>query len=462
MLLTISTSHVPATDLGFLLHKNPVRVQRFDLSFGQAHVFYPEASEQRCTAALLVDVDALQLTRGRGSRRYDYVNDRPYVASSFLSVALAKVFGSALGGKSTSHAELVATPIPLEATLPVVGSSGGAELLERLFCPLGWELEAVGHLADEAFPDWGHARYFSVRLRGKKRLQELLEHLYVLLPVLDNEKHYWFGRDELDKLLRRGGEWLAVHPDKELIVARYLRYQRRLTSEALEHLVAEDVADPQAVDDHDHADLPGERVRLADARIGAVVSVLKAAGARRVLDVGCGAGSLMKVLLADPAFETIGGMDVAANALEAAARRLHLERMPPRQRERVTLFPGWLVYRDDRLRGWDALTCVEVGEHLDPPRLEAFERILFGHAGAPTIVLTTPNREHNVRFESLVAGEFRHRDHPFEWTRAEFAEWTAVVADRYGYTARRLPVGPDDNEVGPPTQMAVFTKEAGS
>ena len=92
MLLTISTTRQPATDLGYLLHKNPARVQAFELSFGRAHVFYPEASEERCTAALLLDVDPIGLVRGRGALLTDYINDRPYVASSFLSVAIARGF----------------------------------------------------------------------------------------------------------------------------------------------------------------------------------------------------------------------------------------------------------------------------------------------------------------------------------------------------------------------------------
>lgn len=460
MLLTISTTHEPATDLGYLLHKHPARVQSFDLSFGRAHVFYPEASARRCTAALLMDVDAIGLTSRRGARRYDHINDRPYAASSFLSVALGKVFGSALQGKAGSHADLAASTLPLVAHLAAVPSSGGADLVERLFAPLGWDIDVVPHAVDAAFPAWGMGRYVTLRLSGEARLQHLLEHLYVLLPVLDNDKHYWFGRDELDKLLRRGGDWLASHPDKELIVARYLRYRRRLTTEALEHLVSDDVADPTAVDEQadEEERAVEEPVRLADARTGAVLSALRGAGARRVLDVGCGAAALVKVLLGDPFFTAVGGMDVSAGALEAAGRHLRLDRMPPLRRERLTLFQGSLTYRDDRLSGWDALTCVEVIEHLDPPRLDAFDRVVFGHARPATVVMTTPNREYNPLFASLPAGHLRHRDHRFEWTRAEFAGWAATVADHHGYRVRHLPVGPEDADAGPPTQMAVFTR----
>jgi 3' terminal RNA ribose 2'-O-methyltransferase Hen1 len=479
VLLTISTTHEPATDLGHLLHKNPERVQTFDLSLGRAHVFYPEASARRCTAALLLDIDPLGLARRRGSRRYDYVNDRPYVASSFLSVALAGVFGSALKGRSTSHGDLAAAHLPLVATLAAVPSSGGADLVERLFAPLGWDVDVSSHPVDEAFPAWGASRYVTLRLSGHARLRQLLEHLYVLLPVLDNDKHYWFGRDEIDKLLHRGGDWVASHPDKQLIVERYLRYRRRLTTEALEHLISEDIPDLAVVDGQaDESErVVEDRVRLADARIGAVLSALKAAGAQRVLDAGCGAGSLVKVLMDDASFTAVGGMDVSTGALEAAGRHLRLDRLPPRQRERLTLFQGSLTYRDDRLRGWDALACVEVVEHLDPPRLDAFAQVVFGHGRPATVVVTTPNREYNplfldrrsrsaacfaepgsAKFGTLPSGQLRHRDHRFEWTRAEFAGWTGTVAQRYGYQVRHLPVGPEDADAGPPTQMAVFAR----
>src|SRR5262245_11106948 len=106
MLLTITTTHSPATDLGYLLHKNPARTHTFDLSFGQAHIFYPEVGEERCTAALLLDIDPVGLVRGRrgpageGGMLEQYVNDRPYVASSFLSVAISQVFGTAMSGRS--------------------------------------------------------------------------------------------------------------------------------------------------------------------------------------------------------------------------------------------------------------------------------------------------------------------------------------------------------------------------
>jgi 3' terminal RNA ribose 2'-O-methyltransferase Hen1 len=468
MLLTVSTTHRPATDLGFLLHKNPERVHTVDLPFGRAHVVYPEATVERCTAALLVDVDPIGLVRDRrrGPRGNDrsldqYVNDRPYAASSFLSVALNKCFGTALAGRSKERPLLANTAIPLSAHLPVVPCRGGEGLLRRLFEPLGYKIVVSALPLDPEFPAWGDSRYLGVELHLTCRLRDLLEHLFVLLPVLDDDKHYWVGPDEVDKLLRRGGAWLAAHPERELIAHRYLRHDRRLTRDALAQLMEEDVQDDPdelgAAHDAEESAVE-ERISLNDQRLAAVISAIEATGARRVVDLGCGAGKLVQRILRDTKIEKVLGVDVSYRALETAARRLHLDTMAPRQRQRVELVQGALTYRDRRLAGFDAAAVVEVIEHLDPPRLGAFERVLFAHAQPRTVILTTPNFEYNVRFENLPAGSLRHRDHRFEWTRDELAEWATAVAERYGYGVELSGIGPDDPELGCPTQMAVFSR----
>jgi 3' terminal RNA ribose 2'-O-methyltransferase Hen1 len=462
MLLTLTLTRPPATDLGHLLHKHPERLQSFSLPFGQAHVFYPEASEERCTAALMLEVDPVGLIR-RGVRfpRLDqYVNDRPYVASSFLSVAIARVYNTALGGRSKERPELVEQPLPLRARIAALPCAGGEGLLRRLFEPLGYGVHAVDHPLDEQFPEWGESRYFTVELDGELRLRELLAHLYVLVPVLDAEKHYWVGEDEVEKLLRRGEGWLAGHPERELIVNRYLKYRRSLTSEALAKLLEDEEVDPDRELETRAAEEEAveEPLRLNEKRLGAVVSVLKARGAKRVLDLGCGSGKLVQALMKEAQFAEIVGVDISHRALEIAEARLKLERLAPRQRERVRLFQTALTYRDKRLVGFDAAAVVEVIEHLDRPRLRSFERVVFDHARPSAVALTTPNREYNVRFDGLPAGGLRHRDHRFEWTRREFEDWAGEVAGRFGYGVRFLPVGPEDPEVGAPTQMAVFER----
>jgi 3' terminal RNA ribose 2'-O-methyltransferase Hen1 len=464
MLLTISTTHRPATDLGYLLHKNPAAVRSVSLSFGEAHVFYPEAGDERCTAALLLEVDPVSLVRGAHAPREgfalgQYVNDRPYVASSFMSVALAKLFGTAMSGRSAERQELADSAIPLEVRVPVLPCRGGVELLRRLFEPLGYAVDASPIALDPSFPQWGDSRYLAVTLGTTTQLRTLLNHLYVLLPVLDDDKHYWVSRDEIEKLLARGGAWLAAHPERELITARYLRHRRQLTREALARLLEEDQGDVDESDvehQQEEEELEG-KVSLRDQRLGSVIAALRSSGARRVLDLGCGGGRLIQALLKDGQFEEILGVDVSARVLEQAARRLHLDRMTPKQRDRVRLVHGSLTYRDSRLAGFDAAAVVEVIEHLDPPRLGAFERVLFAQAKPTTVVVTTPNVEYNVRFEGLPAGSLRHRDHRFEWTRAQFKDWANAAAGRHGYSVRFLPVGDADPVVGPPTQMAVFS-----
>ena len=463
MLLTIRTTLAPATDLGYLLHKNPARPQSFDLSFGQAHVFYPEVSNDACTAALLLDVDAVALVRGaRGEGRTlaQYVDDRPYVASSFLSVALAQVFGSALGGRCKDRPGLAETPLPLEARLEVVPSRGGAEFLHRLFEPLGYTVGLQAYPLDSQFPDWGESPYFSLTLTGTVRLADLLTHLYVLIPTLDSGKHYAIGDEEVEKLIRKGEGWLAAHPEKETIVHRYLKGRRSLVRDALAQLTQEEEPEDGAAEVlHDREEEAVEKkISLHEQRLGAVLAALKGSGAERVLDLGCGEGRLLSLLLADKQFTEILGMDVSYRTLEMAQDKLHLDRLPPMQRERIRLLQGSLIYRDARLGGYDAAAVVEVIEHLDANRLAAFARALFEFARPGTVVITTPNVEYNPKFETLPAGRFRHKDHRFEWTRAEFQGWADGVCGRFGYAVRILPIGPEDAEVGAPSQMAVFER----
>jgi len=463
MLLTIRTTHRPATDLGFLLHKHPDHVHTREFPFGQATVFYPEASEEACTAAVLLDVDPVTMVRGRGGRdgaEDQYVNDRPYVASSLLSVVLARWFNSALSGRCERMPDLVSIALPLEARLAVVPCRGGDAFLRELFEPLGYQVETRRHALDDSIPELGESRLFTVTLRSSRRLGDLLTHLYVLVPVLDDQKHYWVGHDEVEKLLRHGEGWLERHPARDAIVSRYLVRQRGLVRDAIARLTAEEEPEEEATAERKEA---GEQalertLSLNDRRLDSVCDALRATGASRVIDLGCGEGKLLRRLLADPQFAEIVGMDVSSRALDAAERRLKLERLAPKQRERIRLLHSSLMYRDPRLAGFDAAVVMEVIEHMDPPRLRAFERVLFECARPGAVVLTTPNGEYNVRWPSLDAGRFRHPDHRFEWNRAAFQAWALGVASRFGYAVRFEPIGDEDPAVGAPTQMAVFTR----
>jgi 3' terminal RNA ribose 2'-O-methyltransferase Hen1 len=466
MLLTLTTTHQPATDLGYLLRKNPARPQSFGLSFGKAHVFYPEASSERCTVSLLVEVDPVGLVRNRrgpsGERGAleQYVNDRPYAASSFLSVAIADVFGTALAGNSKERPELVDVSLPFHVEIPALPCRGGEQFLRKMFEPLGYRITATQLPLDARFPAWGESAYYRVELDVILPLKQLLSHIYVLVPVLDNDKHYWVSDAEVEKLLRHGAGWLATHPERDAITRRYLKHQRSLVDDALAQLADESEPNPDAVaETHALEEETIERnISLNEHRLGTVIGALKASGAVRVLDLGCGEGRLLQLLLKEKQFAEIVGMDVSHRALEIAKSRLNYDRLPSMQKARLRLMHGSLIYRDQRLASFDAAAVVEVIEHLDPPRLAAFERVLFECARPATVVITTPNREYNVKWETLPVGKLRHRDHRFEWTRAEFQDWANRVATSSGYKPRFLPVGPEDSTVGPPTQMVVFTK----
>lgn len=472
MLLELTTTHSPASDLGYLLHKHPGKLQSFNLAVGRAHVFYPRVGDDVCTAALLLEVDPVGLVRGKGpgsgERTLDeYVNDRPYVASSMLAVAIAQVFGTALGGRCKTHEALAATAIPLEARLPTVPCRGGETLLRRLFEPLGYLVDIQRRTLDDRFSAWGESGVYGLQLRGTVRLSDLLSHLYVLIPVLDNDKHYWVGDDEVDKLIRHGEGWLAAHPERELIAARYLKHRRDLQQDALERLRLEDGEGRAALEadapDDPREEVPERAMSLHEQRHAAVLSVLQARSCKAVIDLGCGEGRLMRDLLKHRTFEKVVGMDVSHRSLKIAADRLRLDRLSETKRGRIELLHGSLTYRDERLHGFDAAVLCEVIEHLDAPRLGALERVVFEHARPGAVIITTPNAEYNVMWESLPAGQMRHRDHRFEWTREQFRAWAAGVCARFSYSCEFRGVGEQGRtaegvDVGTPTQMGVFTR----
>lgn len=458
MLLTITTRHTPATDLGYLLHKHPAKVQEVEFGKGKAHIFYPVANENECTCALLLDIDPVGLVRNNGAPNQfaleQYVNDRPYVASSLMSTAIVKAFSSAMNGKCKDKPELVDVALPLEVKLSVLPVSGGETVLYRMFDPLGYTVVATQHPLDTQFPEWGNSRYFTVTLRQTITLKALLSHLFILIPVLDNDKHYWVNKEEVQKLLAKGEGWLESHPERELITRRYLRHQVSLTNDALALLMKDDM--PEELLEADTVVAKPKR-GLHEARLQSVCDEILNTPVKSVVDLGCGEGKLLKLLMPHQHLTHITGMDVSSRSLEIAYRRLRIDRLPDNQRKRLRLIQGSLTYRDRRIEGFEAAALVEVIEHLDPERLKALEKCVFGYAMPGKVVVTTPNKEWNVTFTED-ADKMRHSDHRFEWTRAEFQQWCDQVSATYGYAYVIKPLGEETGEIGAPTQMAVFTK----
>lgn len=455
MILEITTTHQPATDLGYLLHKHPDKVQSVELAAGKAHIFYTEASTERCTACLMLDINPVDLVRvrkGNYALQDQYVNDRPYTTNSFLSTAIAKAFGSALNGRCNPRPELPVTQMPFFCKLTSLRVDAELETVERLFLPLGYTLEIETIPLDPAFPDWGLSKYINLTLSKTCTLQELLSHLYVLIPVLDNSRHSWVAQHDIEILMQKGQGWLEQHPERDWITRRFLRNIRTIASEAILRLAGEDALPPEDAASPLQESLHQQRLNRAFER-------LRESGATKVLDLGCGSGKLLKILLKEGQFRKITGMDVSFSELQLAKENLHLDDASPALRQRLSLFQGSVTYLDERMKGYDAVALVEVIEHLDEERLPAMEKVVFGYAAPETVVLSTPNAEYNVVYERLDPEAFRHEDHRFEWTRQEFSNWCDTVGERFGYYVQIEPVGKEEPNIGAPSQLAVFKKK---
>lgn len=460
MLLTITYKGKNTQELGFLLHKNPDRAQQFELAYGKAYVFYPEVSDESTTAALLLDIDPLDLARGKvGSRDgglFDYVNDRPYAATSFLSTAMVRFFGTAMNGKCDKRQELADTPLDLTARLASLKDNGDTELAKQLFEPLGYRVTVSRTQLDEKFPEWGSSPYIDLTISGKVKLSELLNHIYVLIPVFDKQKHYYMAEDEIKKLLEHGEGWLADHPQKEKITRRYFTARKSYARRAMDILNENEGADTV----EEEQETPEKEVftPLNTQRMETVRDAVLASGAASVIDLGCGECRLTSLLLNEQQIRRVAACDVSVSVLEKAAQRLHLDRMQPARRNKLTLMQASLTYRDKRFEGYDCACVVEVIEHIEPMRIPAFERAVFEFAAPRTVILTTPNREYNANYEHMEENALRHGDHRFEWTREEFRAWTEHICEKFGYSCEISGIGTNDEKLGTPTQMAVFTK----
>jgi 3' terminal RNA ribose 2'-O-methyltransferase Hen1 len=455
MILELTTTHRPATDLGYLLHKHPDKLQSIELSVGNAHIFYPVADVDMCTACLVLDINPIDLVRNKKGNAFlqeQYVNDRPYTANSFLSTAIVKAFGSAINGTCQAKPELAETPIPFKAKIYSLKTDADFIYLNKLFEPLGYRVAYQVLDLDNQFQSWGKSKYVNLELENTILLKDLLSHVYVFILALDNERHFWVTKNDIDVLLRRGGTWLERHPEKEWIIKRYLKNLRTYTNETLLRLAGEEIIQEEPIQTE-------RKVSLHQKRLNKAFEFLKESKAESVIDIGCGEGKLLKLLIKDGQFKKIAGTDVSHSELQKAKDSLHLNEASPAMKERIVLFQGSITYKDERLKGYSAVVLVEVIEHLDLERLSAMEKVLFGFATPDTVVISTPNAEYNEVFEKLEQGSFRHQDHRFEWRRNEFQEWCEKVCDTFSYEVSVHPIGDEEAGVGAPSQMAVFKKK---
>lgn len=463
MLLTITLKGENTQDLGYLLHKNPYRPQWFDLSFGKAYVFYTELSDNRTTAAMLLDINPVDLARGKLGCKdgglFDYVNDRPYVASSFMSSAIVNVFGTAMNGKCAKRQELADTPLELEATVHMLPCRGDDTLPKEIFEPLDYTVEVKSTVLDEKFPEWGESCYIDLTVSGKVKMSDLLNHLYVLIPVFDKQKHYYVSEDEIDKLMKHGDGWLNSHPAKNKIIRRYFDMRKSYASKAIGKLIETETQDDTEPElPTMQSETKEKKTPLNTLRMEAVKNAVLESGAQSVIDIGCGEGKLTGMLLHEQQIKRVTAADVSVHVLEKAKQKLHYDRMSPYKKNKLTLMQASLTYKDKRFSGHDAACVIEVIEHLDTQRISAFERVLFEYASPHTVILTTPNKEYNINYPILENGDLRHHDHRFEWTREQFRDWCEHICSTFGYSVKISNIGETDEIHGSPTQMGVFTK----
>jgi hypothetical protein len=296
-----------------------------------------------------------------------------------------------MSGRCDARPELAARPIALDIRIPALPRRGGAALAERFFCPLGWTVDARPVPLDPELPSWGDSRYVDLRLQEELRLADALNHLHVLLPVLDDAKHYSVGSDEVDKLIRAGEGWLGAHPEKELISGRYLAHRKLLMNAALERLAEVDGADlldgavaevgddsPAAVEADrpvstcDTASYGGDRRTAGNRRAAGGGPRLRRGRTGR----GAAGGFVVRRGRRDRCLGPNGpsAIPTRLRALTSAERRLHVAEMSDRQRERLRLFQSSVTYADERLAGLDAAVLTEVAEHVDPPRCRPSRR----------------------------------------------------------------------------------------
>ena len=449
MLIAITSRTRPASDLGYALHKHPDRVQQFDVGYGKATVFYPVASEDECTFVMVVEVDPVRLARGPEHTRggglvTDYVTDRPYAASSMLAVAIGKVLSTATAGRCEKKPELAAKPMDLEVEISTVRNLA-QDRVRSLFTDLGYKVEIEGKEQD---------RYVTVRTRSDRwTLGETLRQIRVLLPAIDGRHHHYVNDEDVAHLLRHGEGWLDSHPQGTWISRRYLARKRSLAEQAVRALEARNESE-------DEPPWTGPtRESLQRARIDRVTERLVESGARIVADLGCGEGALVRELAKEPAISKVVGIDISANRIEQAKRRL-ARQLGPSETDKTSLLTGAIGVQDARWSDCDAAALVETIEHIDVERLDMVERNVFGREHLRCIIVTTPNREYNHHY-GLEEGQKRHRDHRFEWSREEMREWAQGICQRYGLEASHEGIGEHHPDDGWPTQMAVFTRIEG-
>ncbi|PYF06198.1 3' terminal RNA ribose 2'-O-methyltransferase Hen1 [Ureibacillus chungkukjangi] len=446
MQLTIRGTGQDIQVISYLLAKNPNNLYERRVSGHLVRMFFSQFSEEEVEVTFFVTPDPIELSRNN-SKVYDitsYINDREFVVSSIFCTFLRTALGTALNGKPVEEYEpWVNHPFPLEFSFGPVASQLTDQDIQSLFQPLGYAVEITYGEADYNmdFKSKSSARF--ITLKGSTTLQMGLRQLFVLIPVLDNYKHYYIDEQEVEKIVRYGEGWLDKHPKREFILRQALRFKEVYGQFENQHTKKENESSP--------------KLRLNDLRYDKIVGKVNQLKRKEtVVDLGSGEGKLSEKLGFIDGVKEILAVEPSESATLKALKRFEKAAQDKNFVKPRQIF-GSLFYYDERLKGKDVLILCEVIEHIDEYRLPKIIQTILQDYRPRTLIITTPNQEYNEVYG--MGGDYRHPDHRFEWTREEFQTWCKTQNENHEYNIAFDGIGEEHELHGYPTQMCLFTRK---
>ncbi|WIM41190.1 3' terminal RNA ribose 2'-O-methyltransferase Hen1 [Paenibacillus sp. PK4536] len=483
MYLTIKATGTHASMISHLLAKNPNNLYDRTEKGARIRLVYTSFQPEETEVLLFVTPDPIDLVKGSPDH-YDitqYINDRELVVSSLFCSYIRPALGTALNGKpKADYIDWVEHPFTLHMSMGPVASDLPDSMIESLFQPLGYEVQMERGEIDYSFDLKNRSTVRHIQISGQQTLQHMLRQLYILIPVLDNYKHYYISDDEIERLQRYGEGWLSTHPQHDLIIKRSLRfaplikeYEQKVAKNEDITNVSTELSTHQAEASEMKSELSEDQdkqydsnqteppvIRLNELRYRAIVEqVSQLPQHKQIVDFGAGEGKLSVRLGEIEGVEQIWAVEPSMQSqLRAIDRFAKLEGRTDYVIPVVTT--GSLFYRDERWVDQDVIILCEVIEHINEVRLPQVIHTLFTDYRPQTLIMTTPNREYNEVYQ-MGKDEIRHTDHRFEWTRAELEQYcTQWIQDR-PYTFTLSGIGEKHEQYGQPTQMVVFHRIGG-
>ena len=463
MIFSISTTHYPATDIGFLLHKNPDEFHKIPFNFGDVYIFYPYGSPELCMATLIVKIDPIKLYE---KSFIDVCYDFPFIETeyevfgfSLFSMLLSKIYVMTLNGISNSRSELVNLSIPLSANIINVMHYDKVLLIKEFFEQLEYNVRIENKSGNNNETKLCKIECFNIEITAIIPLKNILSHLCIILAVLDNSLHYWMNENEIDKIIEMSKVFLKNHPMEDYIMKHLSKEKINSKVKAISFVSQDKLWNRYLIPtvNKGREKLLKKQVKFNEEKHNYIISVLKGLNSKSVVDIGCGEGEFIELLFKDVNFERILGVDVSNYMIEKAKFRIDLCNIPSENKERINIIQSSIFYRDKRLRGYEAATVINVIEYFDLPRLKLFEQVLFGLIQPQHVIIVISSVEFIVKKDSISNNKFNNVKNVFEWTKEKYKLWYSCVAEQYDYTFRLLEDGYKEIESETLNQIVVFS-----